>query len=310
MPLLLDELAEPFTSITPEAARAALAAHWGIDAGELIRLDTERDDTFRAGDVTLKIAHPNDAPELIEMQTAALEYVLATDPGIPVQRLVPTRDGTPSAVIDGRIARVLTWIDGDLLIDSPMTPAVLTDAGRMLGRLNRALATFDHPGAHRVLAWDLPHLPELRDYATSPLHVDVIDRFAAETSPVLATVPHQLIHNDGHPGNLLVSGDRLAGILDFGDAVYSARVCDLAVALTYLVPDGPRPWPAVDTFMAGYLSSVPMTDDELALLPMLMAARTIMRSVINQVLARDAHTDPYGFYARNDRKLLHILEDI
>ncbi|MCU1417358.1 MAG: hypothetical protein JWP32_1532 [Schumannella sp.] len=308
MAIALDELAEPFHPIPPERARAALAEHWGIGAGELTRLDTERDDTFRAGDVTLKVAHPNDAPELIEMQSAALEHVRAADPGIPVQRVVPTRDGARSALVDGRTARVLTWIDGDLLIDSPMTPAVLTEAGRMLGRLNRALATFDHPGAHRRLAWDLPHLPELGEYATNPLHVDVIDRFEAETAPVLERVPHQLIHNDGHPGNLLVVGDRLAGILDFGDAVFSARVCDLAIALTYLVPDGPRPWPDVDTFTAGYLGAVPMTGDELALLPMLMAARTIMRSVINQVLARDAHTDPHGFYARNDRKLLHLLE--
>ncbi|HEV7742699.1 MAG TPA: phosphotransferase [Pseudolysinimonas sp.] len=308
MALLLDELAEPFVPIDPDAARAALAEHWGIDVGELTRLDTERDDTFRAGDVTLKIAHPNDAPELIEMQSAALDHVRATDPGVPVQRVVPTTGGTASARIDGRIARVLTWVDGDLLIDSPTSPARLEDAGRMLGRLNRAMSGFAHPGAHRGLAWDLPHLPELRPHTTDQLHLDVIDRFAREVSPVLNDLPHQVIHNDGHPGNLLVRGERVVGILDFGDAVYSARVCELAVALTYLVPDGPRPWPDVEAFTAGYLSAVALTDAELALLPMLVAARTIMRSVINQVLHRDAHTDPHGFYARNDRKLLHLLE--
>ena len=308
MALALDDLAEPFTHVEPAQARAALAAHWGIEVDQLTRLDTERDDTFRAGDVVLKIAHPNDVPELIAMQSAALEHVRAADSGIPVQRVVPTVEGATSATVDGRIARVLTWIDGDLLRDSPTDAALLHDTGRMLGRLSLALADFRHPGADRVLAWDLPRLPGLRAYAVDPLHVEVIDRFAAEVSPILEDLPHQTIHNDGHPGNLLVREGRLAGILDFGDAVHSARICDLAVALAYLVPDAPRPWPDVDAFTAGYLSAVPLEPDELAVLPMLIAARTIMRSVINQVLARDAHTDPHGFYARNDRKLLHILE--
>ena len=308
MVLALDDLAEPFTHVEPDRARTALSAHWGIDVGELTRLDTERDDTFRAGDVILKIAHPNDAPSLIAMQSAALEHVRARDPGIPVQQVVPTTEGAPSTTVEGRIARVLTWIDGDLLLDSPTDAALLHDTGRMLGRLSVALADFRHPGADRALAWDLPRLPELRAHAVDPLHIEVIDRFAAEVSPILGGLPHQTIHNDGHPGNLLVSDGRLAGILDFGDAVYSARICDLAVALAYLVPDAPRPWPDVDAVTDGYASVVPLEPGELAVLPMLIAARTIMRSVINQVLARDAHTDPHGFYARNDRKLLHILE--
>ena len=309
MPTPLDGLAEPFVPIEPNAARSALAGLWGIDTGELIRLDTERDDTFRAGEVILKIAHPNDTPALIDMQTAAMRHAHQADPGIPLQRVVSTLGGEASALVDGRIARVLTWLDGELMLDSPTSPALLEDAGRMLGRLGNALAGFRHPGAERDLAWDLPRLPDLREHATDPLHLEVIDRFAAEVSPVLAGLPHQVIHNDGHPGNLLADGDRLAGILDFGDAVYSARVADLAVALTYLVPDSPRPWPDVDRFTAAYADETGLTDAELAVLPMLIAARTIMRSVINQTLQRDARADPHGFYARNDRKLLMILEE-
>ncbi len=118
-----------------------------------------------------------------------------------------------------------------------------------------------------------------------------------------------MIHNDGHPGNVLVDPDRpdaVAGILDFGDTVRSARVCDLAVALAYLVPDAPRPWPDVDAFTAGYLSGVAAHRPKSSpLLPMLIAARTIMRTVINQAL--NPGPDAHGFYARNDRKLRHVL---
>ncbi|CAN5544576.1 phosphotransferase [soil metagenome] len=316
MPLLLDDLAKPFEHLEPAAARAALAEHWGIQASNPSRLDTERDDTFRAdtadGIVTIKIAHPRDAPALIDMQSAALEHARAVDPGLPLQSVIPTTGGSRSAAVAGRTARVLSWIDGDLVHDSPQSSALFEDAGRMLGRLNRALADFRHPGAIRDLAWDLPRLPELREYTTEQLHLEVMDRFTSEVSPVLAGLPHQVIHNDAHPGNLLVvadAPDRIAGILDFGDSVYSARVCDLAVALAYLVPEHPRPWPDVDAFTTGFESILPLTDDERAVVPMLMAARTILRSVVNQALERDEHSDPYGFYARNDSKILMILED-
>jgi Ser/Thr protein kinase RdoA (MazF antagonist) len=305
---VLEQLAEPFDPLDESAARAALVEHWGIEA-RLERLDTERDDTFRAGEVLLKVAHPNDDPVLIQMQSAAMAHVQRTDPGIPIQRVVPTRAGGLHAVVSGRVARVLTWLDGDEVDDGELPAGFFTEAGRMLGRLNRALSGFAHPGAHRALAWDLPRLPELRPYATDQLHREVIERFSAETLPALQNLPHQVIHNDGHPGNLLVRGGRLAGILDFGDAVYSARVCDLAVSATYLVEDSPRPWPEVDDLVAGFRAEVPLLDEELALLPMLMAARTVMRTLINQALQRDAHTDPHGFSATNDRKLLEILKE-
>jgi Ser/Thr protein kinase RdoA (MazF antagonist) len=310
MASLLDGLAEPFTAVEPPVALTALAEHWGIEATDLTRLETERDDTFRVEDVgvILKIAHPNDPPELIDLQSRAMEHALAADPGIPLQQVVRTRDDALATEIDGRTARVLTWLDGDVMLDAQQPPELLHDAGRMLGKLNRALAGFEHPAADRALAWDLPHLPELRQHATDPVHLEVIERFAAEVSPVLARLRHQVIHNDGHPGNLLVDParpDAVAGILDFGDVVRTARVCDLAVALAYLVPDAPGPWPDVDAFTAGFESVVPLSDEERTLLPMLIAARTIMRTVINQAL--NPGPDAHGFYARNDRKLRHIL---
>ncbi len=119
-----------------------------------------------------------------------------------------------------------------------------------------------------------------------------------------------MIHNDGHPGNLLVDPahpDVVAGILDFGDTTRSPRVCDLAVALAYLVPDAPRPWPDVDAFTAGFETAVPLTDGERDVLPMLIAARTIMRTVINRAM-NPGEGEADGFYVRNERKLRRILE--
>jgi Ser/Thr protein kinase RdoA (MazF antagonist) len=177
----------------------------------------------------------------------------------------------------------------------------------MLARLDRALSGFAHPGSDRAGAWDLVRLPDLLPYASDPGLRAVIERFAEEVAPRLDALPHQVVHNDFHPGNVLVAGDRVTGVLDFGDTARTPRIGDLAIALTYLVPDAPRPWPGVEAFLAGYESVVELLPEERAVLPMLMAARTVARTVINQVMHPGARVEE--FYAANARKLARILGD-
>ena len=95
MALALDDFAEPFDALSPEAATAALDDHWGIEVVALTRLETERDDTFRVdtgdGIVTIKVAHPNDPPALVDLQSQALVHAQGADARLPLQSVVPTR---------------------------------------------------------------------------------------------------------------------------------------------------------------------------------------------------------------------------
>lgn len=315
MAIALDRLTRPFVSLTNEDARVLLERTWGLYCIEVHRLDTERDDTFRArtldGVVTLKVAHPGDRKRVIELQTAALAHAAAADPGIPLQRVIPALDGATLVTTRFRSARVLSWLDGVLLHDMPQSRKVLTAAGTMLGRLNLALRDFTHPAAARELAWDVARLPELGSLATEPLMQRVLERFDTDVAPVLGDLPHQIVHNDFHPANVLVDarrGTTITGVLDFGDVVFTARVCDLAVALAYLVPDAAPPWPGVRAFREGFESVVPLTDAERAVLPVLIAGRTLMRTVINRAMNPGDEEELSDFYDRNSRKLAHLLE--
>jgi Ser/Thr protein kinase RdoA (MazF antagonist) len=314
MAIALDGLTQPFSSLTTDEARVLLHETWGMYSIEIERLETERDDTFRArtldGVVTLKVAHPGDRIHVIELQTAALAHAAAADPGIPLQRVIPARDGSTLVTTRFRIARVLSWLDGVLLHDMPQNRKVLGEAGTVLGRLNRALRDFEHPSADRELAWDIARLTDLRAQATEPVMERVLERFDAEVTPVLADLPRQIVHNDFHPANVLVDarrGTTVTGVLDFGDVVRTARVFDLAVALAYLIPDAPPPWPGVRAFREGFESVVPLTDAERDLLPVLIAGRTLMRTVINRAMNPDDEEDLIDFYERNTRKMVSLL---
>ncbi|MEP6482595.1 MAG: phosphotransferase [Rhodoglobus sp.] len=312
MESLLQELAEPFERMTRAAASALLLESYGLTALATDRLDTERDDSFRVettdGTVVLKVANPADDPAVVDLQSAAMAHAATADPTLPLQHLLPTRDGAPSTIADGRIARVLSWLDGEPLLDRmPPTPAQLHALGAALARLGRALAGFEHPAAHRALAWDLQHTASLRQHTDDRLVLGVIDDFEARIAPALDALPHQVVHNDFHPGNLLMSGGELVGILDFGDTVYTARVCDLGVALGYLVPEEGPAWSAAETFIAGYESEVQLLPAERDLLPGLAAARLAMRVVIPGIVRQPGTGEHYS--DRNRRMLQRLIEE-
>lgn len=281
---LLDDLVQPFKRVDPAAVAALLRDAWGLPVTELTLLDTERDDTFRVdhagGTVLAKVAHPLDGAELLDLQDAAL----AAAAELPVPRLVPTGDGRPSRLLGGRIVRVLTWLPGS---EAGVARLPLRAGGDLLGRLSRALAPLEHPGADRILPWDLARVPELVDHTADERLRAAIARFAAEVSPVLAAAPQQIVHGDFHPGNVLVDdAGAITGVVDFGDVSRTARVCDVGVALGYLIPED-APGDAVRAeFLAGFESVVPLTDAERAIIPGLVVGRQIQRIVINEELGR------------------------
>jgi Ser/Thr protein kinase RdoA (MazF antagonist) len=303
---LLDDLVQPFERIDPAAVTELLRDAWGLAVTGLTLLDTERDDTFRVDDqaggtVLAKVAHPLDGPELLDLQDAALAAAAA----LPVPRLVPTRDGASSVTLDGRIVRVLSWLPGS---EAGVARMPLRAGGETLGRLSRALAPLEHPGADRILPWDLARVPRLSGYTSDERLLAAIARFAADVSPVLAAAPQQIVHGDFHPGNVLVDDSgAISGVVDFGDISRTARVCDVGVALGYLIPED-APGDAVRAeFLAGFESVVPLTHAERTLIPGLVVGRQIQRIVINEELGR--RTGRFASAPRLWRLFDRALED-
>lgn len=284
---LVGELRQPFERMTRAEASASLTALYGIEPDSLELLDTERDDSFRVRSATreyvFKVAHPEDDPLYVNLQTAAMSYA-AEDPSVPVQSLVLTLEGDVEPLIvhagHERVARLMTWLDGELLENHTPTAAQLALLGATLGRLSAALASFDHPASRRTFAWDVQSFGSLREQPHPRIADEVFDRFAALD---LSALPHQVIHHDFHPGNVIVATDDphfVVGVLDFGDVVHSARVVDLGVSLAYLLPDQGDTSAVIDPFVAGYSSVVRMLPEERAAIPALVAARAVQRIIL------------------------------
>ena len=106
----------------------------------------------------------------------------------------------------------------------------------------------------------------------------------------LLTLRRQVIHNDMHPGNILLgSAGEISGIIDLGDAIKAPLIQDLAVSATSLVEAAPHA--AADPLqdlIDGFCSACPLTAEDLGLLHDAM----IMRSILSVVLGRVNQTVP------------------
>ena len=301
--MLTDALGAPFESIDAATAVRIAREAFGLDVESAQRFETERDDTFRVvggdGAFALKLAHPADRADDVDLEVACVEHALAVDPGLPLARFLPVADQQwhtgprgRMADIDGRIARCALWMPGTALRDAPRSIPQIRAVAAAMTRLSAALAGLEHPAADRALAWDLQRLPELRDRAPAVPDairgsvLAVIDAVEREAVPALATLPRQLVHQDANLDNLLVAdGDptAVAAILDFGDAVRSTRVADLAVAASYLLPvspDEPSAGDVLDAIGAGAADVAALSSTELAMLPLLTAGRLAQRLVL------------------------------
>jgi hypothetical protein len=221
-----------------------------------------------------------------------------------VPRVVLARNGEAVAWVTlpggGRhMARVYSFLPGNTLESVPHPAALLADIGRFAARLDKALAGFTHPAAAQEIPWDLRQLPRMAGHVADIEGEDrrkmvrrVIEAFAAEAMPRLARMRSQVIHNDLNLHNVLVDpadGNRVAGVIDFGDMVVGPLVFEPAIAAADLWIGKDDPLGAVTAVVGAYHAVLPLTGNEIGLIYDLLLARNAISVVI---CARRARHNP------------------
>ncbi|WP_214409189.1 aminotransferase class III-fold pyridoxal phosphate-dependent enzyme [Sphaerisporangium fuscum] len=291
-----------------ERAAELVRALYGLE-GELTRLPGERDLNFRLSAAggeryVVKLHVPGTDPAELDLQNAVLSHLEAQHAPPPAPRVVAAGDGRGAVPVpwsDGeRTLRVLTWMHGRPWTEVEPTPGRLRDLGRHVAGVDRAMRDLTHPAMRRELLWNLTSAPRVEPFAAAvdgslrPLVLQVFDRFRAHVAPRLPSLPHQIIHNDGNEFNILVDDSGgVAGLIDFGDVVWSPRICGLAVAGAYAMQGHHDPVRAVLPLVAGYDEVAPLAPAELEVLYDLMRTRLAMSVCM---AARQHAGDPSNDY--------------
>ena len=230
----MTNITHPAPNFSLVEARALAASHFGV-TGSVGNLDSERDQNFRLaseeGDWILKVVNASEPRSESEFQTALLDHLARTGANLAVPTLRKTLDNTTLAfAADSNGAkhalRLVSWLPGKPLAEAERTPETLDSLGRALGRLDRALQGFIHPGALRSFDWDirragasrrrLEHVLDANDRA---LLERFLDRFDAEVAPRLPALRAQVIQ--------IVVFVAIALCLAQADAINDGRVVQL-----------------------------------------------------------------------------------
>ena len=273
-------------------AQAATIANdvYGI-SGVVKELPSERDQNFLFTADTgerfvLKIANSLEQRALLEAQNEAMRHLQTRVDFCPL--VVKARSGESIVQVSTKTAphyvRLVTFIPGLPLANVNQSSDVLVDLGKKLGQLTGALSDFDQEAFHRDFHWDLANgLNVIREYellvtdASLRLQLDsCVLRFENVVLPRLARLRRSIIHADANDYNVIVDDERIAGIIDFGDMVYSYTVGELAISLAYVVLGKEDPLECASKVAAAYLSEWMLTEDEIDSLWTLMLMRLCM----------------------------------
>ena len=322
---LFETLSTPAPRIPAEQAADLLHRHYGL-AGELERLVSERDQNFLVGasdggQYILKFANAAEPADVTDFQNQALLHIARSDPGFPVPRVIETRDRalmfeTTSDSGTVHRGRLLTWLEGVPLQNAEDLSSIAHQAGAYLARLGLALEDFEHGASDYPLLWDIRNAAQLTELLPYVDDVDLrllcetrLARFSDIAQPRLDCLRRQVIHNDMNPSNVLVDSqdpNRLAGVIDFGDMVYSQLVNDVAVGAAYFCRIDDDRLTEVTDFVAAYTEIVPLSDDEISILPDLILIRHLTTVMITHWRA-SLYPENRDYILRNESRARRML---
>ncbi len=189
-----------------------------------------------------------------------------------------------------RWATLTPLIAGELPVRESLAQA--TAAGEALGLLDAALAHVRLAQTDDAIDWrstgDLAHchplVPDPRAaFGELPLPPDEVGRLVSEYDRMMEAVPalyharpRQLCHEDFDPGNVLMVGDRVSGVLDWEFCAIDLRVMDLVVALTWWPVKqfgSGEEWPILDALLRGYARRFTLEPAEVRAIPTVFLLR-------------------------------------
>jgi 4-aminobutyrate aminotransferase-like enzyme/Ser/Thr protein kinase RdoA (MazF antagonist) len=302
----IDEVLSAAPPAFTDHEAAALARDLFGVHGVAVSVDSERDQTFLIdGDrpAVVKISNVAEDPARLDMESLAAQRVAQIDPEVPVAlpwRVPGTTHPTdhpaayrtttqgPDGIHHVRMYDRLpgrAWVSGKGLSDE-----AIRDWGTMAARVGRALRGFWHPSASRVMLWDVQHalrlrpmLGAVRDPEIRKLVAGALDRYERAVAPVWPSLRAQVVHTDLCASNVLVDDEgQVTGIIDFGDASWSALVVDVAAVLETVVHgrEGDDFFRAARLALDGYEKVTPLELGERAIVGELLAARMCAAVVV------------------------------
>ena len=281
------------TDLTPQQLRdtvlSCLAENYGLE-GELERLGGENLNylvtTPDDASYVFKIVDDDMPPEVVEMENEVIEHAISAGIRLNFPKIIQNKYGNLETGIiihknELYRSRLLDFISGTNLENlSDISVKLLKNVGKTLASFDLAMENFNHPAARRNHRWNLAEagmhrdkIELLGDPAQRALLGWAFDTWQWKAACHFPDLPWQFIHGDANRGNMLVEGDEVVGLVDFGDACINPTVCELAICLAYIMMGRENPLQAAETVSEAYQRLRPLSERERSVLYPLVCGR-------------------------------------
>lgn len=291
--------------LSPQQAEGILLNLFDIQ-GSATPLPGEIDLNFKVkakdgGEYVLKISRPGEDESFLDFQQCILEFADQNGGGIISPKVVKDRyENRISSFTDDfgnlRKVRLLTWVSGRLWSSvNPQSDGLRSSLGEQCGRLTSALQGFDHRVAHREFEWDVARSLWTKDHRHlfPDEKLEIVSFFQEGFERQFQSygkLRKSVVHNDANDNNVIVSSDlaspKVKAVIDYGDAVYTQIINDVAIACAYATMHHNDPLAAALPIVRGYHATFSLEAGELEHLYHAMAMRLVVsvtKSALNKM---------------------------
>ncbi len=238
----------------------------------------------------LKISNTREKKEFLNAQVEVLKSLKMKCSGYQFPNHIETENGKVILSIKddyevNYFVRLLSYVPGTFWGDmKDHSENLLNNFGKFLATMDKALLEFDQPSFHRNLTWDIKNTLQAYDrlkFIKSSHRRRIAEyfllQFETHVTPQFHKLRSSLIHADANDWNVLIPqndpGEEIAGVIDFGDMIFSQTINELAIALVYILFNKENPLETAKHVIRGYHSVLPLEELELELLYYLICGR-------------------------------------
>jgi len=253
----------------------------------------------------------------IRFQLDFIEHLYAAR--IPVGKLIETNSKRNYFPLGKTYGIVQAFLPGKHLDESSIDARLLENIGAMLGTIHATTKGKRFKGkVWKKYLWDLSqfsmtagNLPKAKKHLPDEVYQlcrNVRNDWKSERGK-LDKLRKGVCHNDFHGKNLLVEGNRVVGITDFGDSMRTWYAADIAGALMHLCfLNGRRPEANIQAFLKGYARHFALPASEKKFLPLLIRMRAYLVAV--EITNQFGKTPPgmYRIFFKHAVEVLRFID--
>jgi homoserine kinase type II len=155
--------------------------------------------------------------------------------GVPVIVARPRLDDAPLAEHEGKAFAIFPWVDGEILCQKRVTPAVCDRVGRALAAVHRASASLSALPRGRFRVADLRARLERVERQAPGQYADAVAEIRQKLdfyeSRRDTGLPSGLVHGDLFRDNVLWNGEEISALIDFESASAGPFAYDVIVTV-------------------------------------------------------------------------------